>query len=51
VYILLKEKSETVANLWDGVGLKRTFRKCCDIRLMDIWLEIVQLALVIMRML
>jgi hypothetical protein len=44
VYVLIQEKSGTVAELWDGVNLKCTFRRGVDQRLMNKWLEIVQLA-------
>jgi hypothetical protein len=33
-----------VGNLWDGTNLKCTFRRCVDNRLMNLLLEIVQLA-------
>jgi hypothetical protein len=36
-----------VADLWDGTDLKCTFRRGFDMRLMNLWLEIVQLALTI----
>jgi len=38
--MLVNEKSATVANLWDGVNLKCTFRRCVDNRLMNLWIEI-----------
>jgi hypothetical protein len=44
VYVLVQEKSGTVADLWDGTELKCTFRRGFDTRLMNLWLEIVQLA-------
>jgi len=44
IYILVNEKSRTVASLWDGENLKCTFRRCVDNRLMNLWLEVVQLA-------
>jgi hypothetical protein len=44
VYVLVQEKSGTVADLWDGSVLKCTFRRGFDQRLMNLWLEIVQLA-------
>lgn len=44
IYILVNEKSSTVAKLWDGVNLKCTFRRGVDNRQMNLWLEIVQLA-------
>jgi hypothetical protein len=44
IYVLIHEKSGTVADLWDGTNLKCTFRRGVDQRLMNIWLEIVQLA-------
>lgn len=44
VYVLVQEKAGTVAELWDGVDLKCTFRRGFDQRLFNLWLEIVQLA-------
>ena len=35
---------DTIAELWDGVNLKCTFRRTVDIRLYTMWEEIVQLA-------
>lgn len=44
IYILVNEKAASVANLWDGVNLKCSFRRCVDERLWNMWLEVVQLA-------
>jgi hypothetical protein len=44
IYILVNEKTQSVFNLWDGTNLKCTFRRCVDDRLMNPWLEVVQLA-------
>ena len=44
IYILLNEKTQSVFNLWYGTNLKCTFRRCVDDRLMNLWLEVVQLA-------
>ena len=43
IYVLINEQSGTIAELWDGTNLKFTFRRV-DQRLMNMWLEIVQLA-------
>lgn len=44
IYVLVNEKSSTVSELWDGNDLKCTFRRGFDNRMMNVWLEIVQLA-------
>ena len=33
-----------MVTLWDGCNLKYTFRRCVNDRLMNLWLELVQLA-------
>lgn len=33
-----------MADLWDGVNLKCTFRICVDSRLLNLWEEVVQIA-------
>jgi hypothetical protein len=37
-------ETQTVYDLWDATNLKCTFRRCGDDRLMNMWLEIVQIA-------
>jgi hypothetical protein len=44
VYFLLNEQNKTIAELWDGVSLKMTFRRCFDHKLMLQWFEIQQIA-------
>ncbi|TVU21933.1 hypothetical protein EJB05_31604, partial [Eragrostis curvula] len=44
LYIIVNEKTATIADLWDGVDLKCTFRRTVSDRLYDMWLEVVQLA-------
>lgn len=43
LYVLVNEKSKTVAELWDGIDLKCTFRRTVSERLERLWLEVVQL--------
>jgi hypothetical protein len=44
LYVIVQEKSKTVYDLWDGTSLKRTFRRYVVDRLMNMWLEVVQIA-------
>lgn len=44
IYAFIHEQSGTIAELWDGTNLKYTFRRGVDQRLMNMWLEIIQLA-------
>jgi hypothetical protein len=44
LYVIVNEKAGTVADLWDGVELKCTFRRTIDNRLSRMWLEVLQLA-------
>lgn len=44
IYVFIHEQSGTIAELWDGTNLKYTFRRGVDQRLMNMWLEIIQLA-------
>jgi hypothetical protein len=44
VYFLANEQNKTIADLWDGVSLKVTFRRYFDHSLMMQWLEIRQIA-------
>jgi hypothetical protein len=44
LYVIVNEKSSTIADLWDGCNLKCTFRRAVNKRLGRFWLEIVQLA-------
>jgi hypothetical protein len=39
----VNERNKYVAELWDGVNLRCTFRKCVDRRLFDLWDELVNL--------
>lgn len=41
VYVLVNEQASTVEDLWDGINLKCTFRRCVDDRLFNLWLEVV----------
>jgi hypothetical protein len=44
LYIIVNEKTSTIAELWDGHNLKCTFKRTVKERLGRDWLEIVQLA-------
>jgi hypothetical protein len=44
LYVIVQEKSKTVYDLWDGTSLKCTFRRYVADRLMNMWLEVVQIA-------
>jgi hypothetical protein len=37
----VQEQNKTIAELWDGVDLKCSFRRCVDVRLFNVWEEIV----------
>jgi hypothetical protein len=37
-------KHKYVVDLWDGVDLKCTFRRCVDVRLFNMWEEVVNIA-------
>jgi hypothetical protein len=40
----VNEQNRSIAELWDGVDLKCTFRRCVDNRLFSMWEEIVAIA-------
>ncbi|KAJ1291703.1 hypothetical protein BS78_02G336000 [Paspalum vaginatum] len=44
IYVLVNEKSGTIAELWDGENLRCTFRRTFTFELYNIWMEVVQLA-------
>jgi hypothetical protein len=39
----VNEQNKSIADLWDGVNLKCTFRRCVDRRLLLMWKELVGL--------
>jgi hypothetical protein len=43
IYSIANEQNKSVAELWDGVNLKCTFRRCVDRRLFELWEEVVSL--------
>jgi hypothetical protein len=43
IYCLVNEHNKSVAELWDEDNLKRTFHRCVDRRLFDMWDELVNL--------
>jgi hypothetical protein len=44
---MLMNKTSLIADLWDGVNLKCTFRRCVDRRLFLQWEELVNLVFTI----
>jgi hypothetical protein len=44
IYCIINEHNKTISELWDGVDLKCTFRRCVDLRLLNLWGEVVNLA-------
>ena len=43
LFSIVNEKDATVAQVWDGVNLKLTFRRCVSPVLFDRWIELCQL--------
>jgi hypothetical protein len=39
-----EQNNKIVVDLWDGVNLKCTFMRCVDVRLFNLWEELVNLA-------
>jgi hypothetical protein len=44
LYCLINEHNRSIAELWDGDNLKCTFRRCVDVRLFNLWEEVVSIA-------
>lgn len=44
VYVQVNEQNATIADLWDGENLRCTFRRTVDENIMRQWLEVVQIA-------
>jgi hypothetical protein len=44
LYCIVNEKSSIIADLCDGVNLKCTFRRCVNLRLMNLWEQVVEIA-------
>jgi hypothetical protein len=44
IYVIINEHNKTISELWDGENLRCTFRRCVDLRLFNLWDEIVALA-------
>jgi hypothetical protein len=44
VYVLINEQNKSIVELWDGIQLKCSFRICVDIRLFNLWKEVVSIA-------
>jgi hypothetical protein len=44
IYSIVNEQNKTLAELWDGVNLKCTFRRCVDSRVFQLWKEVVSIA-------
>jgi hypothetical protein len=41
---LINEQNKSIAELWDGNNLRCTFRRCVNIRLFQLWEEVVSIA-------
>jgi hypothetical protein len=44
LYCLVNEQSKTIAELWDGENLRCTFKRCVDVRIFNMWEEVVSIA-------
>jgi hypothetical protein len=44
VYCIINEHNKTISEIWDGVQLKCTFMRCVDLRLFNLWEEVVNIA-------
>jgi hypothetical protein len=44
LYCIVNEQNRTIAELWDGRNLKCTFRRTFDIRLFNLWEEVLSIA-------
>jgi hypothetical protein len=44
IYVIINEQNKTMAELWDGVNLKCTFKRCVNVRLFNMWQEVVNIA-------
>jgi hypothetical protein len=41
---LINEQNKSIVELWDGNNLRCTFRRCVNIRLFQLWEEVVSIA-------
>jgi hypothetical protein len=44
LYCLVNEQNKIIAELWDGENLRCTFRRCVDVRIFNMWEEVVSIA-------
>jgi hypothetical protein len=44
LYYIVNEQNKSIAELWDGCNLRCTFRRCVDIRLYNMWEELLSIA-------
>jgi hypothetical protein len=44
IYSIINEQNGTIAELWDGCNLRCTFRRTVDIRLFNLWEEVLSIA-------
>jgi hypothetical protein len=44
IYCIINEHNKTIFQIWDGLHLKCTFRRCVDLRIFNLWDEVVSLA-------
>jgi hypothetical protein len=43
LYCIVNEQNRSIAELWDEVNLKCTFRRCVNMRLLSLWEELLGL--------
>jgi hypothetical protein len=44
IYSIINDENKTITEIWDGTNLKCTFRRCVDIRLFNLWEELISIA-------
>jgi hypothetical protein len=44
LYCIVNKQNSTIADLWDGCNLRCTFRRTVDIRLFNLWEEVLNIA-------
>jgi hypothetical protein len=44
LYCTVNEQNKTITELWDGSNLQCTFRRCVDVRLFNLWEELLSIA-------
>jgi hypothetical protein len=44
LYCIMNEQNKSIAELWDGSNLRCMFRRCVDLRLYNMWEELLSIA-------